>query len=55
MSLSLTRDQVALFRSLSADRQRRLIGGLSSAELLAMDVAFEVYAHDDQWPPEHEG
>ena len=55
MSLGLTREQVALFRSLPADRQRVLIAGMTPAELLALDVAFELYAHDDQRPPEQEG
>ncbi len=55
MSLGLTRDQVALFRSLPAAKQSQLIAAMSPAELLASDAAFEIYAHDAQWPPEKDG
>jgi phage terminase large subunit-like protein len=55
MTLGLTRDQVALFRSLPADKQARLIAAMTPAELLAFDAAFEIYAHDAQWPPEKDG
>lgn len=55
MSLGLTRDQVALFHSLPAGKQAELIAAMSPAQLLAFDAAFEIYAHDAQWPPEKEG
>lgn len=55
MSLGLSRDQVALFRSLSAEKQYELIAAMTPAELLAFDAAFEIYADDGQWPPEQEG
>lgn len=51
----MTRDQVALFRSLPAGKQSRLIAGMTAAELLTFDAAFEIYAHDAQWPPEKDG
>ena len=55
MSLGLSREQVDLFRSLPAKKQAKLIKGMTPAELLALDAAFELYAHDGQWPPEHDG
>jgi phage terminase large subunit-like protein len=54
MSL-MTREQVALFRSLPADRQRALIAAMTPAELLQLDACFELYAHDGQHPPEQDG
>ena len=55
MSLGLSREQVALFRSLPAEKQAELIAAMSPAELLALDAAFELYAHESQWPPEQDG
>lgn len=51
----LTREQALRFRALSAEKQRKLIEGLSPAELLELDADFELYAHDDQIPPEAAG
>ena len=51
----LTREQALRFRALSAEKQRKLIEGLSPAELLELDADFELYAHDDQIPPEATG
>ena len=51
----LNRQEVALFLSLPRDEQARLIASMSPAELLAFDAAFEIYAHDGQWPPDGDG
>ena len=40
MSLGLSRAQVALFRSLPAEKQYELIAAMTPAELLAFDAAF---------------
>jgi phage terminase large subunit-like protein len=55
MTLNLSPSQVALFRSLEREEQTRLIAAMTPAELLAFDAAFEIYAHEAQWPPDEDG
>ena len=52
MSLGLTREQALFFRSLTHDQQAEMIAGMSTAELLKLDAAFDVWANDGQWPPD---
>ena len=52
MSLGLTREEVLRFRSLTRDEQVELISGMTTAELLRMDAAFDMWANDGQWPPD---
>ena len=47
----LTRAEVAVFRSLRAGQQRKLIAGMTPVELLQLDACFELYAHDGQHEP----
>ena len=51
MSLGLTREQALRLRSLSREDQIALISGMTTAELLRLDAAFDVWANDGQWPP----
>ena len=55
MPLHLSREQIALFRSLTPERQRALIEQMTPIELLELDADFEIWAHEGQLPPEAEG
>ena len=43
MSLGLTREEALRFRSLTRDEQVELISGMTTAELLRMDAAFDMW------------
>ena len=54
MSL-LTPEERRTFFMLPHDKQSELIAGISPADLLALDVDFEMWAHEGQLPPQSDG
>ena len=51
MSLELSRAQVELFRRQERAEQERIVSNMTDGQLLALDAAFEVWAHDGQLEP----
>src|SRR5436190_4630705 len=55
LGLSLTRELLQRFLSLSPEEQAERLAGMSFADMLAFDAEFEVWAHEGQLPPGGEG